>query len=148
MSIDQIFIVMANRVAELEASIPEHLAAGRSIAADMALYGARELRNILDLTAGPRWPVWVAEQRIAEPSASADPDVSVFYREDGWTLSGSPEVQACTSNYVPEREGMPPCTATAVWKVVEQHPMHLTVGFWCDADLPAEHRDLAQNVTA
>jgi len=59
---DQIFIVMAARIAELEASIPEHLAAGRPVAADMALYGARELRNVLDLTAGPRWPIWVAER--------------------------------------------------------------------------------------
>ncbi|MEU9405066.1 hypothetical protein AB0E08_05060 [Streptomyces sp. NPDC048281] len=60
----QIFIVMANRVAELEASIPTHVAAGRRIGADMALYGARELRNVLDLTAGPLWPVWAAEQQM------------------------------------------------------------------------------------
>lgn len=77
---DQIFIVMANRVAELEASIPEHLAGERPDAADMALYGARELRNILDLTAGPRWPVWVAEQRTQadRPKCPLHDDPSLF----------------------------------------------------------------------
>jgi hypothetical protein len=30
-----------------------------------------------------------------------------------------------------------------VWKVVEDHGMHLSIGFWCDADLPAEHRQTA-----
>lgn len=26
------------------------------------MYGARELRNVLDVIAGPRWPIWVAEK--------------------------------------------------------------------------------------
>lgn len=71
---------------------------------------------------------------------AASPEVRVFHCEDGWTFPAlSPDVQACTSNYVPEREGMPPCTATAVWKVVEMRGMGATISFWCDEDLPPEH---------
>ncbi|MDQ0831943.1 hypothetical protein QF032_003787 [Streptomyces achromogenes] len=59
---EQIILTMAGRIAELEASIPEHLAAGDPACADMALYGARELRNVLDVIVGPRWPIWVAQK--------------------------------------------------------------------------------------
>ncbi|MEH0587402.1 hypothetical protein QA942_26280 [Streptomyces sp. B21-106] len=148
--VDQIFIVMANRITELEASIPEHVAADRPVAADMALYGARELRNILDLTAGPRWPVWAAETAKAldetDTPATADetiPDIRVFHRADGWTVPYEPGTQTCTINHVPEDEGRQACTATAVWKVVEQRDFGLTIGFWCHDHLPAEHRHLA-----
>jgi hypothetical protein len=71
------------------------------------------------------------------------PEVRVFHRADGWSLSGSQTAEACFSNYHREQAGMPPCTATAVWKFVENHGMHLTIGIYCDADLPAEHRHLA-----
>lgn len=80
--------------------------------------------------------------RNANPEA---PKVRVSHQAGGWTLpSLSPDVQACTSNYTSEREGMLPCTAAAVWKVSELYDdLHATFGFWCDDDLPAEHRHAA-----
>jgi hypothetical protein len=46
----------------------------------------------------------------------------------------------CTSNHFRAEDGRPACTAAAVWKVVEDHGMHLTISFWCDADLPDEYK--------
>ena len=74
--------------------------------------------------------------------------VRVFHNADGWTMSSDPDVQACSSNYHREQAGMLPCSAPAVWKVVESYPMHLTIGFWCADDMPAEHRHLAQSTDA
>ena len=71
------------------------------------------------------------------------PDVSVYRRAEGWTLSGSQIAEACISDYRRQQEGRPPCTDTAVWKVVQRGDMHLSIGFYCDADLPDEHRHLA-----
>ena len=69
------------------------------------------------------------------------PEIRVFHRPAGWTLPFlSPDAQDCTTNHIPENADRPPCTNTAVWKVVEDHGMHLTVGFWCDDDMPDEHR--------
>lgn len=70
------------------------------------------------------------------------PEVRVFHRVDGWEM-GRPGPETCTSNFHRQQDGRPACTATAVWKVVEDHGMHLSIGFYCDADLPAEHRHLA-----
>lgn len=77
------------------------------------------------------------------------PEVRVFHRAAGWTLPFlSPDPQACTSNYTPEREGLPPCSATAVWKVAEVYAdQRATIGFWCDDHMPAEHRHLAPHHT-
>lgn len=77
------------------------------------------------------------------------PEVRVSHRAAGWTLPFlSPDVQACTSTYAPEREGMPPCTAVAVWKVAEVYAaLRATIGFWCDDHMPAEHRHLAPHHT-
>lgn len=72
------------------------------------------------------------------------PVVRVFHRPAGWLHAFlSPDVQDCTRNHQPAHKGKPRCTATAVWKVVEQHPMHLTVSFWCNTHLPTEHRTAA-----
>jgi hypothetical protein len=71
------------------------------------------------------------------------PIVRVFHRSAGWVLPDYTDLADCTTNHIPERAGMPPCTNTAVWKVVEDHGMHLTLSFWCDSDLPEEHRHLA-----
>lgn len=77
------------------------------------------------------------------------PEVRVFHRADGWTLpSLSPDVQTCTSNHDRQQAGEPLCSATAVWKVVELHGLVTTIGFWCDDDMPAEHRRLAQRADA
>lgn len=74
----------------------------------------------------------------------ACPEVRVLHGADGWTVPYEPDTQTCTINHVPEDEGRKSCAATAVWKVVEQRDFGLTLSFWCDADLPAEHRHLAQ----
>lgn len=68
------------------------------------------------------------------------PGPRVFHRADGWTIGSDPDAQACTINHVPEGHGQRACTATAIWKVVERHDSGLTIGFYCDTDLPAEHR--------
>lgn len=75
------------------------------------------------------------------------PVVRVHHRATGWVLPDYTDRAACTINHVPEAEGRRACTATAVWKVVADHGMHLTIGFYCDTDLPAEHRAKA-GVTA
>ncbi|MFI2367270.1 hypothetical protein [Streptomyces sp. NPDC018833] len=71
------------------------------------------------------------------------PDVRVFHRADGWTIGGSPTAEACTSNHYRQQDGRPPCTDTAVWKVVKSRDFGLSIGFYCDSDLPTEHRHLA-----
>lgn len=69
------------------------------------------------------------------------PEIRVAHRPAGWLLPYlSPDVQDCTSNFHRQQDGREPCTAVAVWKVVELYDLHATVGFWCDTDLPAEHR--------
>lgn len=67
------------------------------------------------------------------------PEVRVFRRTTGWVMTGS-EPEECTTNFHRQQDGRPACTDAAVWKVVEDHGMHLTIGFYCDADLPDEHR--------
>jgi hypothetical protein len=62
---ERIIMTMAGRIAELEASIPDHLDYGDQVAADAALFGSRELRSLLDVLVGPRWPIWVAEKASA-----------------------------------------------------------------------------------
>ncbi|WP_416983520.1 hypothetical protein [Streptomyces sp. T028] len=69
------------------------------------------------------------------------PEVRVFHGADGWVFSFEPGTQPCTINRIPE--GRQDCTDAAVWKVVENHGMHLTIGTWCDGHLPDEHRHLA-----
>jgi hypothetical protein len=69
--------------------------------------------------------------------------VRVFHQADGWTMGEGPAPEACTSNHYRQQDGRPACTDTAAWKVVESRDFGLTIGFYCDADLPAEHRHLA-----
>ncbi|WP_306186935.1 hypothetical protein [Streptomyces sp. MK5] len=73
------------------------------------------------------------------------PEVRVFHRADGWSM-GEENPEPCTSNFHRQQDGRPACTATAVWKVVEDCGMHLSVGFYCDGDLPAEHQRLVARV--
>ncbi|MFI8191424.1 hypothetical protein ACIF8T_21815 [Streptomyces sp. NPDC085946] len=68
------------------------------------------------------------------------PTVHVHHRPTGWVLPDYTDLADCTTNHHREQDGRPACTETAVWKVVEDHGLHLTIGFYCDADLPAEHR--------
>lgn len=78
-----------------------------------------------------------------EPEADDEdpsPTVRVFHRPAGWVRPDFTDLADCTSNHIPDNAGQPPCTAPAVWRVVEDHGMHLTIGFYCDADLPAENR--------
>ncbi|MFF7200491.1 hypothetical protein [Streptomyces sp. NPDC008141] len=76
------------------------------------------------------------------------PDVRVFHRADGWTMGDSPTPEACTSNHFRQQDGRPPCTDTAVWKVVKSSGLVLSIGFYCGEDLPAEHRHLAARTDA
>jgi hypothetical protein len=69
-------------------------------------------------------------------------EVRVRHSAKGWVLPDFTDLHQCTTNHQRQQDGRPPCTAAAVWKVVEDHGMHLTIGFYCDADLPAEHRRL------
>lgn len=66
-------------------------------------------------------------------------NVHVRHCAEGWPMGGSSTPEECTSNFFRQQDGRPPCTSTAVWRVVEDHGLHLTIGLYCDADLPAEH---------
>jgi hypothetical protein len=68
------------------------------------------------------------------------PIVRVRRNPAGWVLPDYTDLADCTSNHTPDNASRLPCTATAVWRVVEDHGMHLTITFWCDTDLPDEHR--------
>jgi hypothetical protein len=68
------------------------------------------------------------------------PTVHVHHRPGGWVLPDYSDLADCMTNYQREQDGRPPCTAPAVWKVVEDYGMHLTIGFYCDTDLPDQHR--------
>lgn len=84
----------------------------------------------------------IADAGDSVPVHDPGPVVRVFRRDIGWVLPG-PGPESCTSNHHRAEDGRPVCTATAVWKVVEDHGMHLTLSFWCDADLPDEHKPQA-----
>ncbi|NUL14561.1 hypothetical protein [Streptomyces lunaelactis] len=76
-------------------------------------------------------------------TAENSPEVRVFHRATGWVLPDFTDLADCTTNFHRAQDGRPPCAETAVWKVVEDHGMHLTIGFYCEGDLPTEHRPLA-----
>ena len=84
------------------------------------------------------------EETVTAPG----PDVRVFHRSTGWVLPDYTDLAECTTNFHREQDGRHACTDAAVWKVVEERtsadgfPM-LTIGFYCDADLPDEHRHFA-----
>ncbi|MFE5591482.1 hypothetical protein [Streptomyces sp. NPDC056549] len=77
-----------------------------------------------------------------EPDNETGPQVHVFHSPNGWTLPNYPDPIDCTTNYHRQQDGRPACTTTPVWKVVQDHGMHLTIGVYCDADLPEQHRHL------
>lgn len=79
----------------------------------------------------------------ANGTGQDSPEVRVFRQADGWTMNPAAGAEACTTNFQRQRDGQPACTDTAVWKVVEDYGLHLSIGFYCDADLPAEHRPAA-----
>ncbi|MET9909746.1 hypothetical protein ABZZ74_23575 [Streptomyces sp. NPDC006476] len=86
-----------------------------------------------------------ADSPAAPPAEDPGPVVRVFRRDTGWMRPDYTDFADCTSNFHRQQDGRPQCTAAAVWKVVEEHesadgfPM-LSIGFYCDTDLPAEHR--------
>lgn len=67
-------------------------------------------------------------------------NIRVFHRPSGWVLPDYSDLADCTTNFHRERDGQLPCTEPAVWKVVELHGLVASIGFYCDADLPAEHQ--------
>lgn len=87
------------------------------------------------------------EQLIADAGEVVGPDPEpaprVFHAPTGWVLPDFTDLADCTTNYRRQQDGLQPCTAPAVWKVVEDYGMHLTIGFYCDADLPTKHRPAA-----
>jgi len=67
-----------------------------------------------------------------------DTNTHTHHNPNGWTLPAlSPHPQECTTNHQPQPT---PCTAPAVWKIVELRGLSATLSFWCDTHLPAEHR--------
>lgn len=72
------------------------------------------------------------------------PEIRVARREFGWVMPDFTDLHQCTTNHFREQDGRPACTDVAVWKVVEDHGMHLTIGFYCDTDLPVEHKPASE----
>ncbi|MEU1194951.1 hypothetical protein ABZ446_01850 [Streptomyces sp. NPDC005813] len=91
----------------------------------------------------------VTKVQIVEPTEQEDdrPEVRVFHREAGWTINPEHGVETCTSNFYRQQDGRPACTDTAVWKVVQECGYGLSIGFYCDTDLPAEYSG-ARELTA
>lgn len=67
-------------------------------------------------------------------------ETRVFHHPTGWALPDYTDLADCTSNHRRQQDGRPPCTDTAVWKVVQLRALSATLTFWCNNDLPAEHR--------
>lgn len=72
------------------------------------------------------------------------PVIRVYRSVKGWVMPDFTDLHQCTSNHQRQQDGRPACTVIPVWKVVEDHGMHLTIGFYCDADLPDEHKTQAE----
>lgn len=77
-----------------------------------------------------------------EPAEDDDEgrEVRVFRRDAGWVMPDFTDLADCTTNFHRERDGRPACTDAAVWKVVELADLGASIGFYCDADLPDEHK--------
>lgn len=83
------------------------------------------------------------DAEVEEADEDSGPDVRVFHCPSGWALPDFTDLADCTTNFHRAQDGRPACTDTAVWKVVEDHGLHLSIGFYCDGDLPDEHRNRA-----
>lgn len=81
---------------------------------------------------------------VAREDATPGPVVRVRHSAKGWVLPDFTDLHQCTSNFHRGQDGRPACTDIAVWKVVEDHGIHLTIGFWCDTDLPDTHKPQAE----
>jgi hypothetical protein len=68
------------------------------------------------------------------------PTTHIRHNPSGWTTPDYTDLADCTTNHHRARNGQLPCTDAPVWRVVEDHGMHLTISFYCDTDLPAQHR--------
>jgi hypothetical protein len=81
---------------------------------------------------------------VPRPTAQRKPVVHVRHDPRGWVLPDYTDLHPCTSNHHRAQDGREPCTAIAVWRVVEDHDgetsLVLSLSFWCDADLPDEYR--------
>jgi hypothetical protein len=77
------------------------------------------------------------------PNTDTSPEVRVFHCPTGWVTPDYTDFADCTTNHQRQQDGRPACTATAVWKVVADHGMHLSIGFYCDTDLPDALREAA-----
>jgi hypothetical protein len=128
--------------------VDQERAAGKWGDAISVLDAAGELRDETEWFLGHRCDCDHCVRGVPTEPAPAAPDVRVFHDADGWTLPSSESPEPCHKTWNGERRDTSLCSGTAVWKVVERHPMHLTLSFWCADDLPAEHRHLAQRTEA
>lgn len=98
----------------------------------------------LETAAGALYPEVTDDLAEAAYADCADiPQTRVLYQAEGWVMGDEPYPQKCTSNHFRRQDGRPPCTHTASWKTVEAHDLTLSIGFYCDEDLPEEYRELA-----
>ena len=78
----------------------------------------------------------------------SQPRITVEYRADGWpqteggrlTTTGT---KLCCSQLKRRIAQRPPCHAATVWRVTTKTPgreSYASVGYYCDEDLPFEHR--------
>lgn len=87
-----------------------------------------------------------ADDSFDTPKAELTVIVRICRDDLGWVMRDYTDLEQCTSNHFRAEDGRPACTAKAVWRVVEDHGMHLTLSFWCDADLPEEYKPQATPV--
>lgn len=109
----------------------------------LTLHLAQATADLLEEQCGDRNAAIEALQRHADATKTR-----VLHQPAGWTIPTlAPGPQLCTTNHTPEHADLAPCTDTAVWKVVEHWDnggsFGLTLSFWCDTHLPAEHRPAA-----
>lgn len=100
----------------------------------------------LETAAGTLYPEVSDGLAEAAYAACADtPQTRVLYRAEGWLMGDEPHPQKCTSNFFRQQDGRLPCTHTASWKTIESHGSNLTlsIGFYCDEDLPEKYQELA-----
>jgi hypothetical protein len=68
------------------------------------------------------------------------PEVRVRHRAGGWALPDYSDLADCGTKYDRANEGRPLCTGTATWRIFTDSGTVQTFAFYCDNDLPAQHR--------
>ena len=67
-------------------------------------------------------------------------------RDEGWPSKNHLATEPCRSVLARLNAGLPRCEAVAVWKVERCSRVggawYVTIGYYCDVDLPAEDRSV------